>query len=45
VLGNLTAAFALGDLNQEWYFFIMTGISALATFSFCFVKKPEITLL
>lgn len=41
IFGNLAASFLLGTLNQEAYFFIMAGVSAIATFCFIFVRKPD----
>lgn len=41
IFGNLAASFLLGTLNQEAYFFIMAGVSAVATFCFIFVSKPD----
>lgn len=44
VIGNLVAAFVIGNLNQETYFIIMAIVGTLATVLFIFIKPPELTM-
>ena len=43
IIGNITAAFVLGRLNEESYFWIMAVISVVAICLFGFIRKPDIS--
>jgi MFS family permease len=40
-IGNLIAGIIIGSLNQVIYFYIMSGLSILASISFAFLGSPE----
>jgi MFS family permease len=44
VIGNLIAAFALGESSNASYFGIMIAIAIVGTFMFLFIKRPVIQL-
>ena len=43
IIGNLIAAFVLGRLSQQQYFYIMAVISLLSIVGFTFLKKPDMS--
>ncbi len=40
MIGNLIAAFVLGNLNDVVYFYMMTGIAAFGTIVFATLRDP-----
>jgi MFS family permease len=43
IFGNLIAAFVLGYMQKNNYFEIMACVAAVATISFFFLRKPDLS--